>query len=256
MPRRPLSALPHWLSLGVGIVGLHYLASAVHNTTTTVFARGHFFPVKDLHMQQVLPSEPLPFTAAKTVSDMSLVEIAEQLERVTSWIEAQRVREREARTAYNVVAQQVEANVQQIRQHAQQLLEAQHRKMASFSGMLSPQQQQALAKSAPAPMNGTGSHSSSRGKMNIADAIVAIWDLPQFRECLTTEEIAEALPETGYKSNAAPTSLKSSINQALAKLCRVGRVIRFRSDGTRIPPRDNKSRARKYIAAAYATDEE
>jgi hypothetical protein len=185
---------------------------------------------------------------------MNLVEIAEQLEKVTSWIEVQRVKEREARAAYTAIAQQVEASVSQIRQYAQQLVDAQNRKVSSFSGMLNKDQgrgnlgpqRRAGASSAPA---------RSGGKMNIADAILAIWSLDRYQEHLTTEEIGDALPQTGYKSNAAPTSLKSSINQALAKLCRSGQVIRFRSDGSRISPRDNKSRARKYIAAQLAGDE-
>lgn len=202
-------------------------------------------------MQQ--EAEHLPFSTTKPVNEMNLIEIAEQLEKVTSWIEAQRVKEREARVIYQSVAQQVESAVTQIRTYAQQLVDAQQRKISSFSGMLTKEQVQALqAKSArpaaPAVRNG-------KGKMNIADAILAVWSLDRFRESLTTEEIGEALPETGYKSNAAPTSLKSSINQALAKLCRSGQVVRFRSDGSRIPPRDNKSRARKYIAATLAPEE-
>jgi hypothetical protein len=201
-------------------------------------------------MQQ--EAERLPFSSSKPVHEMNLVEIAEQLERVTSWIEAQRVKEREARVIYQAVAQQVEGVVQQIRSYAQQLVDAQHRKVSSFSGMLTKDQAQTLqarsTRHAAAARNG-------KGKMNIADAILSIWSLDRYRESLTTEEIGDALPETGYKSSAAPTSLKSSINQALAKLCRSGQVIRFRSDGSRIPPKDNKSRARKYIAASLAGEE-
>ena len=91
--------------------------------------------------------------------------------------------------------------------------------------------------------------------MNIGDAILAIWTLSGYQRPLTTEEIGDALPETGYKSNAAPTSLKSSINQSLAKLCRSGAIIRYRSDGVRISARDTRSRARKYLASAQASDE-
>jgi YesN/AraC family two-component response regulator len=198
-------------------------------------------------------TEQQPFSTAKPVNEMNLVEIAEQLEKVTSWIEAQRVKEREARVIYQSVAQQVEGAVQQIRHYAQQLVDAQHRKVSSFSGMLTKEQTQSLQARSSRPAS-IPSH-NGRGKMNIADAILSIWSLDRFHEALTTEEIGEALPETGYKSNAAPTSLKSSINQALAKLCRSGQVIRFRSDGTRIPARDNKSRARKYISANLAGEE-
>lgn len=205
--------------------------------------------MKGLHVQQ--EAEHLPFSTTKPVQEMNLVEIAEQLEKVTSWIEAQRVKEREARVIYQAVAQQVESAVTQIRSYAQQLVDAQQRKISSFSGMLTKEQVQALQSKAARP----AATRNGKGKMNIADAILSIWSLDRFREALTTEEIGDALPETGYKSNAAPTSLKSSINQALAKLCRSGQVIRFRSDGTRIPARDNKSRARKYIAATLAPEE-
>jgi hypothetical protein len=166
------------------------------------------------------------------------------------------VREREARAVYQVVATEVEGAVHQIRQYAQQLVDAQNRKISSFSGMLTKDQAQAQARQGR-PQNGSVQHGprSSRGKMNIADAILAIWSLDRYKEALTTEEIGDALPDTGYKSSAAPTSLKSSINQALAKLCRSGQVIRYRSDGSRISARDNKSRARKYLAADLASDE-
>jgi hypothetical protein len=202
--------------------------------------------------------ETLPFLAGKPVNEMSLVEIAEQLEKVTSWIEAQRVKERDARTVYQQVAQQVESSVSQIRQYAQQLVDAQNRKVSSFSGMLNKDQSRnGISNQGRRSGSGGGGTPprASGGKMNIADAILAIWSLDRHQDQLTTEEISDALPETGYKSNAAPTSLKSSINQALAKLCRAGQVIRYRSDGTRISPRDNKSRARKYIAAHLAGDE-
>lgn len=200
--------------------------------------------------------ERLPFLAGKPVNEMTLVDIAEQLEKVTSWIEAQRVKEREARAAYTAVAQQVESSVSQIRQYAQQLVDAQNRKVSSFSGMLRNDPGRSNNGTANRRQSsGTGPGRPTAGKMNIAEAILAIWSLDRYQEQLTTEEIGDALPETGYKSNAAPTSLKSSINQALAKLCRSGQVIRFRSDGSRISARDNKSRARKYIAAQLAGDE-
>lgn len=210
-------------------------------------------------MQHESVSEKLPFASGKPVGEMSLVEIAEQLEKVTSWIEGQRVRERDARNAYQAVAQEVERSVQQIRRHAQDLVDAQGRKVSSFSGMLartngSPQRREG-ERSAPAPRQQGEGRSAKGGKLNIADAIVAIWSLPGRDEAITTEDIAALLPATGYKSNAAPTSLKSSVNQALAKLCRAGLVIRYRSDGSRISPRDNKSRARKYLAASKASDE-
>lgn len=194
-------------------------------------------------------SDPLASAADKPVAEMTLVEIAEQLERVTGWIEAQRVREREARTVWQTVATQVEANVQRIRDYAQELVKHQHRKMSSFDGLLGPTPEVkpvgGTAKAPPRPAV------PSKGvPRNIADAILGIWSLERYPEPLTTEEIAEALPDTGYKTDAAPTSLRSSINQALAKLCRVGTVVRLRGDGTVIPPKDKTSRARKYVAAS------
>src|SRR5262245_6431335 len=94
----------------------------------------------------------MPFsTTTKPVGEMNLVEIAEQLEKVTSWIEAQRVKEREARVIYQAVAQQVESAVTQIRGYAQQLVDAQQRKISSFSGMLTKEQVQALQAKAARP---------------------------------------------------------------------------------------------------------
>jgi hypothetical protein len=200
-----------------------------------------------------MSDDRLPFLSNRPVSEMSLVDIAEQLDKVTSWIEGQRVQEREARAQYTQVAQRVEAAIAQIRQYAQELIQAQNRKVSSFSGMLGRDAGQPAARGRGPGRR--GEEGARGGKMNISDAILAIWSLDRYQEQLTTEDIGEALPQTGYKSNAAPTSLKSSINQALAKLCRSGQVIRFRSDGSRISARDNKSRARKYIAATLAGDE-
>lgn len=197
-------------------------------------------------------SSRLPFDAERPVGDLSMVELAQQLEQVTAWIEAQRVREREARSVYQVVANEVEANIAQIKDYAERLMQAQQRKMMSFNGLLGTP-----ATVEPKPMVevtlGRPSVPSLRPRggapKNISDAILAIWSMDRYAEPLTTEEIAEALPEVGYESEAAATSLRSSINQALAKLCRVGRVVRFRSDGSQIDIGDHTSRARKYLAA-------
>ncbi len=191
--------------------------------------------------------ETLPFTADRPVADLTLVEIAEQLEKVTGWIEAQRVRERDARRAYDLISQQVEANVDQIRKYANDLLNAQRKRMNAFDGLLGRQPE--------APMSRTGRSSTppqgggKSAKKNIVEAIYDVWSIDRYAEPLTTEEIIAALPDTGYASNAAASSLKSSVNQALAKLCKVGRVVRLRADGTVIPPKDKTSRARKYLAA-------
>ncbi len=200
-------------------------------------------------MTEVQP-ERLPFNTDRPIAEMSLVEVAEQLERVTGWIEAQRVKEREARALYETVARQIDANVRAIKDYAERLVEHQRRKMQSFDSMLGkPAEPPAPA----APRNRTPSNSARPAGMpgikNLSDAILAIWTLDRYSEALTTEEILAALDDVGYRSDAAPTSLRSSINQALAKLCRVGRVVRFRADGSQISPKDNKSRARKYLSA-------
>lgn len=205
-------------------------------------------------LKESLP-ERLPFLENKAIGEMSLVEIAEQLERVTSWIEAQRVRERDARNVYQAVANVVEANIREIRKYGQQLYDLQQKKMSSFQGLLGHTNGTVAA---PASSRNSRSESSAAAmspKKNIAEAILAIWDLEKFREPLTTEDITDALPDVGYKSTAAPTSLKSSINQALAKLCRQAKVVRYRSDGSRIPIRDTKSRARRYMSAKHAPEE-
>jgi len=198
-------------------------------------------------------SDESPIISDRPVSELSLVEVAEQLEKVTGWIEAQRVREREARTVYAVVQQQTDLNVKKIRDYAQDLVKHQQKKMNSFNGMLGVQPE-------VKPLNG---QSSSRGggarfsngssstptPKNIGQAILAVWGPNHHEEALTTEEIASALPQVGYRTDAAPSSIKSSVNQALAKLCRVGTVVRLRADGSPIPPKDKTSRARKYLAA-------
>lgn len=192
----------------------------------------------------------LPFSQAKPVSDLSLVEIAEQLEQVTSWIEAQRVQEREARRQYQEIANRVEHAISQIRAYANQLVEHQRRKMNSFDGLLGNRSE---SQSQPLPRAPRAAGSTQ--PRNLGEAIVSLWTSGCFHEPLTTEEIADGLPDVGYESNAAPTSLKSSVNQALAKLCRSGTVVRLRADGSKIPPRDTKSRARKYIAASLLSEE-
>lgn len=196
--------------------------------------------------------EPTGLEMSKPPAQMSLVELAEQLERVTSWIEVQRVKEREARQVYDAVRQQVEARIDQIKAYTQELVRHQHMKMSGFAGLLGQKQevQAAGGQARKAP----GVKPGERPK-NLAEAIAAIWTLDKYAEPLTTEEIGEAISEVGYTTDAAPTSIKSSVNQALAKLCRVGRVVRLRADGSRIAIKDTTSRARKYIAAYRLGDE-
>lgn len=191
-----------------------------------------------------------------TPSEMSLVDIAKELEDVTRRIEAERVREREARKAYKVVADEVDAKVQEIRSRAKALLDEQNKRHASFEGM--------FRKSAPfdplhsgKPSNGNGFHapprSAAAGRLSMADAILKIWTLDEYSHPLSTEEIAEALHVVGYTTRAAPRSFKSSLNQTLAKLCRDQLVRRYRSDGTEIDHSDNFSRARRYMAIRNAS---
>jgi hypothetical protein len=202
-------------------------------------------------------TDGLAFLQGKDPASMSLVEIAQELEQVTSWIESQRVRERDARAAYQQVATQVESNIARIRDFAKALVDQQRSRMNSFSGLLGQQPQpepraegRGRSGGGGASSNGVAHHARpGAAPKNLAEAIIAIWSLDKYGRPLTTEEIGAALPEIGYKSDAAPTSLKSSVNQALAKLCRVGRVVRFRADGSRIPIRDTRSRARMYLAA-------
>src|ERR1043165_9497731 len=72
----------------------------------------------------------------RPVAELSLVDIAGKLERITSLIEAERSRERLARKAYQVVADEVDAEIQRIREYARSLVTQQRRRIASFDGML------------------------------------------------------------------------------------------------------------------------
>jgi hypothetical protein len=178
-------------------------------------------------------------------SELTLVEIAERLERVTGAIEAERVRERESRREYKAVAEETEARIKQIRELAQSLVQEQRRRMASFDGMFANQQG---AMKEVKPRGSERGGPPPAGRLSIIDAVLKVWSLEHYDEPLTTEEIAQALPEVGYSTKAAPRSIKSTLNQALAKLCRERKVRRFRTDGTEIPPEDSYSRARKYMA--------
>jgi len=199
------------------------------------------------------PAE-FPFAGERPIGDMSLTEIAQALEQVTGWIEAQRSIERDARTQYQAVAQAVDAKVSRIREYAQELVRHQQRRMASFDSFLGSKIE---AKPAGAGQSGGAPRSPARAApRNLAQAIVEVWGLDKFGEALTTEEIAAALPEVGYKTDAAPASLRSSVNQALAKLCRVGTIVRLRADGSVIPPKDKTSRARKYLAATRLPEDQ
>ncbi len=62
---------------------------------------------------ELTPASTVPagqFGDGREPSDLSLVELAEQLEKVTGWIETQRVREREARAVYDRVRQETDTH--------------------------------------------------------------------------------------------------------------------------------------------------
>lgn len=178
------------------------------------------------------------------LSSLTLVQIAERLERVTSLIEAERSREREARAEYKQVADQVEARIVAIKAEASVLVREQQRRMSTFDGLIGGG---AGARGDSERRRGSGDADSPA---NIADAIVRLWSLPEYDEPLTTEEIVSALPAVGYESKAAPRSLRSAVNQALAKLCRDGRIQKYRQDGSVIGRNEPRARARKYMARA------
>ncbi|MFG0283378.1 MAG: hypothetical protein ACF8R7_03060 [Phycisphaerales bacterium JB039] len=202
----------------------------------------------------------------KPASEMTTIEIVQELETVTSRIEAERVREREARAKYKVVADEVERRVNEIRDRANMLVREQRRRLESFTGLVGNKadaQVEPLPSSEPRQTSGRspqGSNGAARrrraGRRSIADAILDVWTLDRYSEPLTTDEIIEALDVVGYESSASPRSLKSSLNQALARLCKDGKVQRYRLDGDPIPPSDTVSRARRYMPAPDAIPEE
>lgn len=195
-------------------------------------------------------SNPLPFDSSRPVSELSMVEVAEQLDRVSGWIDQEKRREQEARQVYDAVAKDADMRLRSIKMYAEKLVEQHRRRMSAFDGMLgkssSSSGKNPLARSASFSKPATP---AGKEPKNLGEAIVTIWTLDRYTEPMTTEEIAEALSDVGYESDAAATSLRSSINQALAKLAKVGRMIKFRADGSQISPKDHSSRARKYLAA-------
>lgn len=184
-----------------------------------------------------------PWGASRPVGEMSQVEIAEQLETVTKWIEAERAREREARAAYKLIADDVDSKVKGIRAYATALVNEQTRRLSSFSGLINSPPDR------PPPEAGP---SDPQSKRTFSTAILEVWALPEFKRPLTTEQIADGLNRVGYVSSAGPRSFKSALNQTLAKLCRSGKILKYRMDGTRIAPEDVESRARRYMELSAA----
>jgi hypothetical protein len=186
---------------------------------------------------------------SRPAGELSMVELSALLERITSWIEAERARERQARTAYEAVRTDVDASIGRIKAYAQELVSAQQRKISSFQGLLGGPREAG----GESRKRGGGERRDPLGPpRNLGEAILAVWDLPGQGEPIGTEEIGALLGEVGYTSKASSSSIKSSVNQALAKLTRDGRVLRIRADGSVIAAKDTASRARKYLSARHA----
>ncbi len=196
-------------------------------------------------------NQSLPFDTSRTVSELSLVEISEQLEKVSAWMDSERDREYEAKRAYEAVAREVLTRINSIHNYAEQLVSQHRKKISKFDGFLGKQFSGGVSKvnSSGAKVASFAKSSTTGEPKNLAEAIIKIWTLSRYAEPMTTEEIAEALGDVGYKTDAAESSIRSSINQALAKLAKVGRIIKYRADGSQIDPRDQTSRARRYLAA-------
>lgn len=181
---------------------------------------------------------------ADSVSSLTLVQIAERLEKVTAQIEAERTKERDARQKYREVADAVEARITAIKSEAGALVREQQSRLASFDGMLS-RRSQGEDEARQGFAAGRRRHPLD-APANIGEAILRLWTLPEHDEPLTTDEIAEGLSTVGYDSKAAPRSLRSAVNQALAKLVRDGKVDKYRQDGSIIGRNEHGARARKY----------
>lgn len=190
-------------------------------------------------------SDVEPQVTADSLRDMTMQELAARLERVTARIEVERAKEREARAAYERLASEVKSRVDAIRSEATLLVDEQRRRLASFGGFVdaeppAPAFERFASKVEPKP--------DRRSKpRTLEDAILAIWAGGHKSSPLTTDEIAHALPVVGYESKAAWRSLKSTVNQALAKLCNGGKMSKFRIDGSPLPESNPNLRARRYM---------
>lgn len=190
------------------------------------------------HAQTPLPihREALPFDPSQNARAMSDDQLRQEMERVPGWIERERARERAARSAYRAVADEVDHRIHAIRRRQREVQQEHERRVAS-----------AQARRVE-PMREVKPGRETR-HANLAEAVLAIWSLDAYREPMTTSEIAAALPDVGYHSQAAPRSLRSTINQALTRLCRDGLVQKFRMDGSPLDDADPNARARRYMPA-------
>lgn len=180
-------------------------------------------------------------TDSQGVTSLTLVEIAHELETITSRIEAERERERQARAVYQAVASEVEGRIREIRELAQTLVDEQRRRMVSFDGFIG-------RKGNNGEQHAPEAATDEQEARSLGPAILRIWTLDKYRRPLTTDQLVVALKEVGYQSKAAPRSLKSALNQTLAKLCRDGKIRKYRLDGQPIDAGDTGARARRYMA--------
>ena len=182
-------------------------------------------------------------------SSMTLVEIAEELEAAASRIETSRAVEREARARYQATADECIEHIERIKTRIAALVAEQHRKTSPIDGL----SRNADAAGSMVEAKTGGSLPPRQGPVRtLADAILRVWDQTPEPEPLTTAQILDLLPSVGYRSRAAPKSLKSSLNQVIAKLCQSGELVKFRSDGTRLESDGEGVRARKYLSRRWA----
>lgn len=182
---------------------------------------------------------PDPSAQTPSVEEMTLVDIATELESLTRSIEAERAKERRARAEYEQVASEVNEACGQLRERARLLMAEQRKRMSGFDGLVNRDRRTAQIEAKPLQ------------RMTMPAAILAIWDVDGYDRPLTTDEIADGLEIVGYETHAAPRSLKSSINQTIAKLCNAHKLAKYRSDGTPLEDVDG-ARARRYLRADLA----
>ncbi|TVQ64023.1 MAG: hypothetical protein EA378_00240 [Phycisphaerales bacterium] len=183
--------------------------------------------------------DELPFDSSRHPRSLSDDQLRQELEQASGWIERERAEERAARLAYRTIADRVDRRISAIRRR-QREIQGEHDRRLSTSRVLSSDHVRELKPG------------REMRHPNLAEAVLAIWTLDAYCEPMTTSEIAAALPDVGYHSQAAPRSLRSTINQALTRLCREGRVRKFRMDGSPLDDADPNARARRYMPAQVA----
>jgi len=186
----------------------------------------------------------MPFEPARPPRALTDEQLRGEWSAAAAWIEQERARERAARARYQLVADEVESKVAAIRVRQREVeLELNRRERLGAESAISGTES-FFAETKP--------EGRKARHANLAEAILAIWSLEAYREPMTTQEIAQALPDVGYQSHAADRSLRSTINQALTRLCREGRVRKYRMDGTALDDSDTNARARRYMPVGAA----